>query len=106
MAWPEEASPYERRSIIRGMRVRDGDGKKLGYVAHIGQEHLFVRRWPFSLHWSAVPLSRVRRVTQGAVLLEGRGPGLLQPADKRLYGEIPTQTAPLPEPVGWGDAHA
>ena len=37
MAWPQAASPYERRSIIRGMRVRDEDGKKLGHVAFIGQ---------------------------------------------------------------------
>jgi hypothetical protein len=106
MAWPEAASPYERRSIIRGMKVRDESGKKLGHVAHIGEEHLFVRRWPFSRQWSAVPKSRVARVTRGSVILDGRGDVLLKPADPRLLGEIPTQTAPLPEPQGWRDSHA
>jgi hypothetical protein len=106
MAWPAAASPYERRSIIRGMRVRDGSGRKLGHVALIGEEHLFVRRWPFSRHWFAVPRARVTRVTRGAVILEGVGAELLRPADPRLLGEIPTQTAPLAEPQGWGDSHA
>ena len=106
MAWPDSASPYERRSIIRGMRVHDEEGKKLGHVALIGQEHLYVRRWPFSLHWAEVPLSRVRQVTRGAVVLEGRTLGPLVEADKALHGEIPTQTHPLAEPVGWGEAHS
>lgn len=105
MAWPEAASPFERRSIIRGMKVRDESGRKLGHVAHIGQEHLFVRRWPFSRHWFAAPLARVARVTRGAVVLEGRG-AELRPADRRLFGEIPTQTAPLVDPAGWRDSHA
>ncbi len=106
MAWPEAASPFERRSIIRGMKVRDESGRKLGHVAHIGEVHLFVRRWPFSLRWSAVPKAKVARVTRGAVILEGQGAELLVPADKHLFGEIPTQTAPIPDPVGWRDAHA
>jgi hypothetical protein len=105
MAWPQAASPYERRSIIRGMRVRDEDGKKLGHVAFIGQAHVFVRRWPFSLHWSEVPLSRVRHVSRGAVVLEGRFPEGLPPTDKALRGEIPTQTYPLTDPVGGRGAH-
>lgn len=106
MGWPESASPYERRSIIRGMRVRDEDGKKLGHVALIGQEHLYVRRWPFSLHWAEVPLSRVRHVSRGDVLLEGRAEGRRVEADRALHGEIPTQTHPLAEPAGWGDARS
>ncbi|WP_211193880.1 hypothetical protein [Pyxidicoccus fallax] len=105
MAWPELASPYERRSIIQGMKVRDEGGKKLGHVAFIGQEHLFVRRWPFSLHWSEVPLSRVRHVARGSVVLEGRFPNGLPETDKALRGEIPTQTYPLVEPPGVGAAH-
>jgi hypothetical protein len=105
MAWPERESPYARRSIIRGMRVCDEDGKKLGHVALIGQEHLYVRRWPFSFRWSEVPLSRVRQVTRGAVVLEGREVGRLVEADKALHGEIPTQTHPLTDPGGWGGAH-
>lgn len=104
MAWPESASPYERRSIIQGMRVLDGAGKKLGHVALIGQEHLYVRRWPFSLHWSEVPLSRVRHVSRGAVELEGTSAGRRVEADKALRGEIPTQTYPLTDPMG-GSAH-
>ena len=105
MAWPEPASPYERRSIIQGMRVRDEGGKKLGHVALIGQEHLYVRRWPFSLHWTEVPLSRVRHVSRGEVLLEGRSAGRRVEADRALHGEIPTLTHPLAEPGGWSDAH-
>ncbi len=102
MAWPETASPYARRSIIQGMRVHDEAGTKLGHVALIGQEHLYVRRWPFSLHWAEVPLSRVRQVTRGEVVLGGREAGRLVAADKALHGEIPTQTHPLAEPEGWG----
>ncbi|WP_223760610.1 hypothetical protein [Myxococcus sp. RHSTA-1-4] len=105
MAWPESASPYERRSIIQGMRVRDEGGKKLGHVALIGQEHLYVRRWPFSLHWTEVPLSRVRHVSRGEVLLEGRSAGRRVEAGRALHGEIPTLTHPLTEPGGWSDAH-
>ncbi|MCY1019323.1 hypothetical protein [Pyxidicoccus sp. MSG2] len=104
MAWPESASPYERRSIVQGMRVRDEDGKKLGHVALIGQEHLYVRRWPFSPHWTEVPLSRVRHVARGEVLLEGRSAGRQVVASRSLHGEIPTQTHPLTEPAGWGEA--
>jgi hypothetical protein len=104
MAWSEATSPYERRSIIRGMRVRDEDGRKLGHVALIGQEHLYVRRWPFSLRWGEVPLARVRHVSRGEVWLEGREAGRRVEADKALHGEIPTQTHPLADPVGWTHA--
>ena len=87
-------TPFERRSIISGMRVRASDGKLLGYVALIGQEHLYVRRSPFNRHWKEVPLSAVGRVLQGAVILrEGTGP--LTKADATFHGEIPTQTHPL-----------
>jgi hypothetical protein len=105
MAWPETASPYARRSIIRGLRVRGADGTKLGHVALIGQEHLYVRRWPFSLHWAEVPLSRVREVTRGEVVLEGHEAGRLVEADKALHGEIPTQTHPLTDPAAWSGSH-
>lgn len=104
MAWSESTSPYERRSIIRGMRVRDEDGRKLGHVALIGQRHLYVRRWPFSPHWGEVPLERVRHVSRGEVWLEGREAGRVVEADKALHGEIPTQTHPLADPVGWTHA--
>ncbi|MFP2904980.1 hypothetical protein ACLESD_07980 [Pyxidicoccus sp. 3LFB2] len=106
MAWPESASPFERRSIIQGMRVHDGGGKKLGHVALIGQEHLYVRRSPFSRHWTEVPLARVRQVTRGAVLLEGQESGRQVAADRRLHGEIPTHTHPLTELAGWSGAHS
>ncbi|WP_164017596.1 hypothetical protein [Pyxidicoccus trucidator] len=106
MAWPEPASPYARRSIIQGMRVHDGGGKKLGHVALIGQEHLYVRRWPFSRHWTEVPLARVRQVTRGEVVLDGPEGGRRVEAGRGLHGEIPTQTHPLTEPVGWNSAHS
>jgi hypothetical protein len=87
-------TPFERRSIIGGMRVRSADGKMLGYVAFIGQEHLYVRHSPFTRHWKEVPLSAVGRVLPGAVVLrEGTGP--LVPADKQHHGEILSQTHPL-----------
>ncbi|WP_404368379.1 hypothetical protein ACIHQR_03880 [Corallococcus coralloides] len=87
-------TPFERRSIIGGMRVRSADGKPLGYVAFIGQEHLYVRHSPFTRHWKEVPLSAVGRVLRGAVVLrEGTGP--LVPADKLHHGEILTLTLPL-----------
>ncbi|WP_223639000.1 hypothetical protein [Corallococcus sp. EGB] len=87
-------TPFERRSIVGGMRVRAPDGKFLGYVAFIGQEHLYVRHSPFSHHWKEVPLSAVGRVLRGAVVLrEGTGP--LVAADKLHHGEILTQTHPL-----------
>ncbi|MCP3099802.1 hypothetical protein LZ198_13085 [Myxococcus sp. K15C18031901] len=96
MAWPEVGSPYERRSIIRGMRVRDEDDTLLGYVAEIGDTHLYVRRWPFSRRWGEVPLSRVRHVARGTVRVEGRGGAAVAP--RSLHGEVVTQTLPLPEP--------
>ncbi|AKQ63152.1 hypothetical protein A176_000064 [Myxococcus hansupus] len=95
MAWPEIASPYERRSLTSGLRVRDESGAMLGYVALIGQEHLYARRWPFSRHWTAYPLSRVRHVSRDTVLLEGEMPGHVVAADKSAHAEIPTQTLPL-----------
>ncbi|MFP2927024.1 hypothetical protein ACLESO_17845 [Pyxidicoccus sp. 3LG] len=106
MAWPGSASPYERRSIIQGMRVRTEDGTKLGYVALIGREHLYVRHWPFARWWTQVPLSRVRHVARGAVLLEGRDTGRRVPAEREAHRELPTHTLPLAEPAGWGNASA
>ena len=98
MAWPETASPYERRSIIRGMRVRDEGGALLGFVARLSDTHLYVRRWPFSRTWGEVSMSRVRHVSRGAVELEGRGHTEVAP--RSLHGEITTQTLPLVEPGG------
>ncbi|WP_342376785.1 hypothetical protein NVS55_36205 [Myxococcus stipitatus] len=96
MAWPETASPYERRSIVSGMRVRDGAGTFLGYVTRISGEHLYLRRWFLSRHWGQVPLSRIRHVTRGVVELEGSG--AVDVAPRSLHGEIATQTFPLVEP--------
>ena len=95
MAWPDIASPYERRSLTSGLRVRDESGAMLGYVALIGQEHLYARRWPFSRHWTEYALSRVRHVSRDTVLLEGQTPGRVVTADKSAHAEIPTQTLPL-----------
>ncbi|WP_426755378.1 hypothetical protein [Myxococcus sp. Y35] len=97
MAWPTIASPYERRSLTSGLRVRDESGAMLGYVALIGQEHFYARRWPFSRRWTEYPLSRVRHVSRGAVLLEGQMPGRVVAADRGAHAEIPTQTMPLAE---------
>ncbi|NTX11349.1 hypothetical protein HUA74_08110 [Myxococcus sp. CA051A] len=96
MAWPDMASPYERRSIIRGMRVRDEEGTFLGYVALLSGVHIYVRPWPFSRRWGQLPMSRVRHVTPGTVVLEGRGPA--DAVTPELYEEITTQTLPLVEP--------
>ncbi|MCP3059241.1 hypothetical protein LXT21_10695 [Myxococcus sp. K38C18041901] len=104
MAWPETASPYERRSIIRGMRVRDEGGALLGYVAMLSDTHLYLRRWPFSRKWGEVPMARVRHVSRGAVELEGRG--LTEVAPHSPHGEITTQTLPLVEPGGVPEADA
>ena len=95
MAWPTVASPYERRSLTSGLRVRDESGAMLGYVALIGREHLFARRWPFSRRWTAFPLTRVRHVSRDSVFLEGQAPGRVVVADKGAHAEIPTQTLPL-----------
>ncbi|WP_338863295.1 hypothetical protein [Myxococcus stipitatus] len=96
MAWPEIASPYERRSIVSGMRVRDEEGTFLGYVALVSGEHLYMRRWPFSRHWGQVARARIRHVSPGVVELEGRG--AVEVAPRSLHGEITTQTSPLVEP--------
>lgn len=87
---------FERRSIIRGMHVRAADGTLLGYVALIGQEHLYVRSSPFisHRHWKEVPVSAVGGLLHGDVVLkEGTGP--LAKADPSFHGEIPTQTLPF-----------
>jgi hypothetical protein len=87
-------TPFERRSIISGMHVRSADGALLGYVALIGQEHVYVRRSPFNRRWKEVPLSAIGRVLSGTLVLkEGTGP--LADADKGFHGEITTQTFPL-----------
>ncbi|MCE9670823.1 hypothetical protein LY474_23735 [Myxococcus stipitatus] len=96
MAWPDERSPYERRSIIRGMRVRDEDDTLLGYVAEVGDTFIYVRRWPFSRRWGQVPLTGVRHVSRGTVRVEGRGGVAMAP--RSLHGEVVTQTLPLVEP--------
>ncbi|MFP2960619.1 hypothetical protein ACLEPN_23055 [Myxococcus sp. 1LA] len=97
MAWPTVASPFERRSLTSGLRVRDESGAMLGYVALIGQEHLYARRWPFSREWTEFPLSRVRHVSRDSVFLEGQSPGRVVAADRGAHQEIPTQTRPLAE---------
>lgn len=89
----------ERRSIVGGMRVRSADGKFLGYVAFIGQEHLYVRHSPFSHHWKEVALSDVGRVLRGSVVLRA-GAGPLVAADKLHHGEILTLTHPLAQVPG------
>lgn len=86
-------TPFERRSIIGGMRVRAADGTKLGYVAFIGQGHLYVRHSPFSRRWREVPLDDVVRVLQGAVVL--REGASLVPADRLHHGELLSMTHPL-----------
>ena len=87
-------TPFERRSIIGGMRVRAADGTMLGYVAFIGQGHLYVRGSPFTRHWKEVPLEAVGRVLQGAVVLRADA-GPLVPADRLHHGEILSLTHPL-----------
>ena len=89
-------SPFERRSIQHGMKVRDQDGKVLGKVACIGETVLFVRQ-RFSRKVWAVPLERVERVTGKGVYVAGRGQ-VLEPEAGRLRTEIVTAIHPLAEP--------
>lgn len=90
-------SPFERRSIQHGMKVRDQDGKVLGKVACIGETVLFVRQ-SFSRKVWAVPLTRVQRVTGKGVYATGRGREALEPEAGRLHTEIVTAIHPLTEP--------
>ena len=96
MAW--KGSPFERRSIQAGMRVRTEDGTALGRVAVIGREVLYVRRRRFSRGWRAVPLARVCRVTGGDVYVTGTPTEVSEVVTReRLLTEIPTYTHPLAE---------
>jgi hypothetical protein len=93
--WME--SPFERRSIQHGMKVRDEDGAVVGTVKCIGETVLFVRQ-RFSRKLCAVPLSHVRRVTGGAVYVLGRAHGAVEPVGDRWGREIVTAVYPLAEP--------
>ncbi len=95
MAWWDSA--LERRSIQAGMRVQTLDGTRLGRVLLIGQDVLYVRPWRFSRREFAVPLSRVTRVTGGAVSVTGAPPELREPVGDRLLHDIPTHVLPLAE---------
>ncbi|PTL83496.1 hypothetical protein DAT35_13455 [Vitiosangium sp. GDMCC 1.1324] len=94
-------SPFERRSIQHGMKVRGQDGKVLGHVAFIGETVLFVRQ-RFSRELKAVPLSHVERVTGRGVYVLGRSHGAVEPVGDRLGREIITFVYPLAEPFGAG----
>ncbi|MCY1082323.1 PRC-barrel domain containing protein [Archangium lansingense] len=90
-------SPFERRSIQHGMKLRDQDGKVLGKVACIGETVLFMRQ-RFSRKVWAVPLARVERVAGKGVYVAGRGREALEPEAGRLHTEIVTAIYPLAEP--------
>jgi hypothetical protein len=104
MAWWDSA--LERRSIQTGMRVRTPEGTRLGRVMLIGRDVLYVRPWPLSRREFAVPLSRVTRVTGGAVYVMGSPSELREPAGDRLLHDIPTHIHPLAEAAAAGAAHA
>ncbi|XXF77498.1 PRC-barrel domain containing protein [Myxococcaceae bacterium GXIMD 01537] len=93
----EDDSPYERRSIQSGMRVRAGDGQVLGRVAFIGRERLYLRRQRFARvdHWRAVPLTRVERLLGGDVIVQGAD---TEPVSlEAFHADVPTATYPLAE---------
>lgn len=102
-AWVD-SSPFERRSIQSGMRVRAADGTVLGHVARIGQERVYVRK-RFSRRWRAVPLSRVERIHGGEVFVAGPPSAATEPVtDELLAADLRTFTHPLAEASG--AAHA
>lgn len=101
-AWVD-SSPFERRSIQAGMRVRAADGTVLGRVAAIGRDSLYVRPWCFSRLWRAVPLSLLAGLHEGDVYLSGPAPGAAEPVlPEVLHADIPTFTHPLAEASGEG----
>ncbi len=102
MAWWDSA--LERRSIQSGMKVRGTEGGQLGRVRFIGSEVLYVRPWRFSRREYTVPLSRVSRVTGGAVYVQGRADEPLQPAGDQRHHDVLTQVRPLAEPASTGHA--
>ncbi|MFL5346721.1 MAG: PRC-barrel domain containing protein [Hyalangium sp.] len=104
MAWWDSA--MERRSIQAGMRVQTREGTRLGRVLLIGRDVLYVRPWRFSRREFAVPLSRVTRVTGGAVHVTGAPSELREPVGDRLLHDIPTQVHPLAEAAATGQAGA
>lgn len=84
-----------RSSLQAGMQVRDSQGTRLGYVARLGESHLFLRRHRYARHWSAVPLSRVARLVGYTVYLDAPGSQVLEPAEPYLGSELLTYTLPL-----------
>jgi hypothetical protein len=104
MAWWDSA--LERRSIQAGMRVQTVDGTRLGRVGLIGRDVLYVRPWRFSRREFTVPLSRVTRVTGGAVFVTGAPSELREPVGDRLLHDIPTFVHPLAEAAATGHAGA
>ncbi len=105
MAWMD--SPFERRTIRSGMRVRTEDGTKLGRVAMIGREVVYVQRHRFSRDWRAVSLARVCRVTGGDVYVTGTPAEVSEGVTReRLRTDIPTYTHPLAEAAATVRGHA
>jgi hypothetical protein len=103
MAWVD-SSPFERRSIQSGMRVRAADGTVLGHVARIGRERVYVRK-RFSRRWRAVPLTRVERIHGGEVFVAGPPAEATEPVtDELLASDLRTFTYPLAAASGEGHA--
>lgn len=101
-----DGSRFERRSIQARMRVVGADGTVLGRVALIGRERLYVRKGR-PHHWLAVPLSSVRGIHGGDVLLSAPAAAVSEPATREmLAAEIPTYTHPLAEASDAGQASA
>lgn len=103
-----DGSRFERRSIQARMRVVGADGTVLGRVALIGRERLYVRRRKgLPHHWLAVPLSSVRGIHGGDVLLAAPAAAVSEPATREmLAAEIPAYTHPLAEASEGGQAPA
>jgi hypothetical protein len=97
--WVDE-SPFERRSLQAGMRVRTSDGQTLGRVACVGQTRFYIRK-RFSKRWVAVALARVERIHVGDVFVSGTAAEVAEPVTREmLAAEIPTYTHPLAEASG------
>jgi hypothetical protein len=99
--WVDE-SPFERRSLQAGMRVRTADGRTLGRVARVGQTRFYVRK-RLSKVWVAVALARVERIHVMDVYVSGTAGEVAEPVTREmLEAEIPTYTHPLAEASGAG----
>lgn len=72
---------FKRSEIQKGMKVKGNDGHTIGRVIDMTEEELIVEKGLLRHHDYAVPISDVREVLHGEVVLEHGSDSLFAPRE-------------------------